>query len=856
MSSGLGLDPRFVLLNPIQEMITDKDTGMPLSGGIVTFYEQNSQTVLKPVYTLSGNGPFSDASYIELPNPMILSAIGTFVDDNGNDIVPYLFPYDGTPTTTTNTVDLYYITVYSAAGVFQFARQGWPNITGNSPTPPVTINSFDNFIPNGQFLLHNNVPSWMGNNFIVNQLPAPTTQLNVQVPAQGGSAADVTPIAQGGWTFQVPHDTGSGSKNSISYTLNPISSNPDVTADPRFLINVSTTVPVPSETFKDLCITFNDVNKFSTNTTQPNYTFSFQGNVTGGSGPVTVQIRTLKWFGTGGSPTTPTDTPFGGGSVVINANQVYNVQGNFGTNAGDIVGSNNDDYVQVVIRFPSNQIFNVQLSDFVLTAGNLVLSAFPQTTNAQFIAPSTAGLLPTPNPDGSSMYLPIKLGPEGFVYDTAEIGNIVAKTNVATFTNSISTVSNELLCDGAQYKKTEYSSLGIPYSRLANAIYDSTSGAYRWGSGVNWVNTYISTGLNTQLIIITNKALSVGAPSDSAGATATGFTFNLNGNPGVSPVTFNYKAYSNASHIATAISTFSTGTHLALSFADFNTGMTFANIGNPLSTISYYASQITASAASALANGSSSGKYFTFSNESIDYYFWFFVTDEKDPGPPGKVGIECKLTATMSAADVAAVIASRLSSFQENPITVTGQPTGGAGSYWTFNPNGVPTAVWYQINGAGNAPGGFGANNVMVALTGAETAAQVASKTQIAMNQSYFSTPNLQNMFLRGTGAAASSIWGDIDQNTRFALDSMLASTGIGTFELTQVFNHNHNLAGGNAIPDQVISYGGGTTPNLPTLPSTSHGAAVIWNLTGNTTLTGGSESRPGNMYVTWAIKY
>lgn len=850
MTSGIGLDPRFMLCFPLQEGFLDKDTGMPLSGGIVTFYEQNSQTVLKPVYTLSGNGPFSDSSYIELPNPMILSAIGTFVDDNGNDIVPYLFPYDGTPSTTTNTVDLYYITVYSASGVFQFSRQAWPNISSGSPTPPITINSFDNFIPNGQFLLHNNVPAWNGNTFIANQLPAPTTEMNVTVPAQNGSQADVTPIAQGGWTFQVPHN--SSSVNTISYVVNPISANPDVTADPRYLIDIATTTDAPSDTFKDLCITFNDVNKFATNSTSPNYTFSFQGNVTGGSGPVPVLIRVLKWFGTGGSPTSPTDVAFGGGTVTINANQVYNIQGVFGSNAGDTVGGNNDDYVQIAIRFPSNQIFSVQLSDFILVSGDLVLSAFPQTTNAQFTAPSTAGLLPIPNPDGSSLYLPIKLGSEGFIYDTSEVSNIVAKTNTATFTNSISTVSNELLCDGAQYKKTEYSSLGIPYSRLASVIFDSTSGLYLWGSGADWLNVYISTGLVTQLLLITNKAGSQTVPADSAGGTATGFTFLPNYNPGVSPVVYNYKAYANPLNIVTTISTFITGTHLGNPFADFNTGMSFSSITDPLSTAGYYASQITTVTAASLVTGAA-GKYFTFSNATIDYYVWFNISVETDPAPALKTGIECKLTATMSAADVAAVIASLLSSYQENPITVTGQPTGGAGSYWTFFSNGIQTAVWYQINGAGTVPGGFAINNVMVPLTGAENATQVAAKTQIAINQSYFATPNYQNMFLRGTGTPANAIWGDVEQNFRFALNSMLTSTGIGTYEVTSNLAHKHVMSlsiEGVSGPSDGGHVSVVSSSSVPTSTPINSGITI------DDAFSGFDESRPSNTYVTWAIKY
>ena len=68
-----GLNPLFVLNPPLQEVLFDKDTGLPLSGGIVTFYVDNgSETVLKQIYELSGN-PTSGFTYTQLPNPLILN---------------------------------------------------------------------------------------------------------------------------------------------------------------------------------------------------------------------------------------------------------------------------------------------------------------------------------------------------------------------------------------------------------------------------------------------------------------------------------------------------------------------------------------------------------------------------------------------------------------------------------------------------------------------------------------------------------------------------------------------------------------------------------------------------------------
>lgn len=865
MSSSTGLDNRFFLLTPIQEMLVDKDTGAPLAGGVVTFYSQDSQSVLKDIYTLSGSGPFSTASYKALPNPMILSSVGTFVDDNGNDIVPYLFPYDGAPTNSTNTVQLYYITVYNSAGVLQFTRQAWPNVISTS----TNVNEVENFIPNGQFLLHNNNP------VVLSNVVVPAN------PAGGGSNADVSLIAQGGWSFQVPH--GTTSINSVTFTTNSGFTDPDVTADPRYYVNVAcTNIGSGNDAYKDLCIQFPDVNKFATNSSSPNWTLSFQGQSNNGAS-LSLGVRLLKYFGSAGggvTPTASTDVAFGAsGTTTISSlpNQApYNIPGLFGSNSGMTVGVNGDDYVQIALRFPVNQIFNASFTDFVLTNGNVTVTGFPVTTNNQMISTTAAGTLNVPNPnsnnlipflqgpnpDGSSLYLPIKLGPNGFIVDTSEIGNIVAKTNTANFSNSISTVSNELLCDGAQYSFTGYSPIGVPYYRLANAIFDSTSGNYFWGSGANWINTYISTGSSSQLITIVNTPGSFTAPADSVGGTATGYTFNLNNTPG--HATYNYKAYANSSASVTAISTFTTGTNGSAGFADGGahpTGMTFTSITNPASTVGYYAAQFTALSAASLANTGSAGKFFTFSDHSTNYYVWFFVSNETDPAPGGQ-GIKCQLTSTMSAADVATVIAAVMSGFQEFPITITGQPTGGAGSYWTFYSNlgGTPTqtAVWYQINGLGTAPGIT--SKVMVAIGNTDTAAQIATKTRNAINQAYFATPNLQNMFLRGTGTAANSVWGDVDQGTRFALDTMLTSSSIGTFEIGQVVNHSHSGSSLTAtlnITGEVNNAGSGQTVSLN---GQNHGQNANFpgsvTISGNTALTGGSESRPANAFVTWAIKY
>lgn len=825
MSSGQGLDPRFMLCFPLQEGFLDKDTGLPLSGGIVTFYEQNSQTVLKPVYTLSGNGPFSDASYIELPNPMILSAIGTFVDDNGNDIVPYLFPYDGNPDTTTNTVDLYYITVYNSSGVFQFARQAWPNIAG-SVTPGA--NEIENFIVNGQFLLHNNVPAWSGNGNIVNQLPAPTTQLNVPVPELGGTTnADVTPIAPGGWFFKVPHLVSGGSKNTITYTVNPISNNPDVTADPRYSINIACTSPNPAEGYKDLCVRFYDVNKFATNDTQPNYTFSFQGQISSGSGPVNVEIRLLKWFGTGGSPSTPTDIAFGSGSAIITSQQIYNIPGNFGTNSGMTLGTNNDDYVEIAIRFPTNQIFNVQLNDFILVSGNTVITGFPQTPNSSFLTGSTTGYLPTPDPNGFDYYLMPVYTPTGFVFDSSRIGKIYA----SIFTPSI----GELYCDGSQYFTNGYSSDGIPYARLQKKLLAAgINNLPQFGTGKNFVTTYVNFGEATSFIY--QNTFGTSSPVSVPADVNSGFTFSnitngtASGFGGLASATGtnNFQFYNNSVGAVTAAADGAGG---------LATGWTFITHNNFSSIMKAYFNVSNITSAPTL----SPGAYWTFSTPSTPYVVWYTINGAGTaPAVPG-TKIQVNLLSVDSASDVNYKTLLALNGGYGYNMTAPAGSAMTGSTYWTFGTATSFFVVWYSVNGVGAPPIISNAINIPVAIMSTDTSDMVEMKTVVSINNTYFAVPDFRGLTLRGWDP--NSTW-DLDATSRASQYGIIPfGNAIGTTEIFNIQSHNHT-----------------TNPNwlgqLDDAPGTAGTTNVGTASSQATNYTGIGETRSVNTQVYWLIKY
>ena len=823
----MALDPRFVLCPPLQEYFVDKLDGEPLSAGIVTFYEDENRAVLKPVYQITGIDPYGEASYAVLNNPLTLTSVGTFADDNGNDIVPYLYPYadDG-------SVELYYITVYSAAGVPQFTREAWPNTTDTNPSNPSAIN---NYIPNGQFLLHNDFPP----------------QATINVPPGTMTSAIVSYIAQGGWTFQVP--AASGSTNFVSFVrVNSPSSNPDESADPRYMINVQCTDPDTGDTFKDLCIKFPDVNKFASESVENDYTFSFQGQSLTGS-DLACEVRLLKSFGTGGSPSTATDTEFGTGGIVISNNpQIYNIQGLFGNNAGQNLGNNDDDYLQIALRLP-NVISEIQLSDFVLTAGAVAVTGFPVTPNASFIDSSTTGWLPNPNPDGSDFYLPLMATPQGAIYDHSPVGQIIGKMTPTA-------VNNELLCDGSAYSPDDYSPLGVPYSRLFNVLFNNGNSLNCpiFGTGVNYVNALINSGNSAEIVLSTGLPLLQANPTD--GSTSTGFTFTPVLSPGDASI--GYTAKSNAAGIVTA--SFPMSAPLLISAHD-GTGMSASGMAissfndSSLSQKQIYSFTVVALSASSLSNGSMvAAKCFSFGGLSSSVYtMWFNVAGETQPSQSGTTAyIEVKLDPTMLAVDVGNVIANAISKYQVNLITTVAASSVAQSSFFTFQANNVTYTPWYNKDNGGTQP--LGASNpIEVDISTGNTAAQIATATQIANKSQFFAVPNLLGMFLRGAGSSTI----DIDQAYRYSFMNTLPATSPGTYEVGQITDHLHGpgtiaVTGTAQVPTGTVSGTGSDVFASQNFVGNTPAPVVFGSFTGFTDTRGGSETRPINAYVNWYIKY
>lgn len=807
-------NPQYVVAPSLEMYFVDKDTGAPLSSGLITFYSDVERNVKKTIYTQTLVG--GDYTYVPLANPVVLSSVGTFQDDNGNNIVPYYFPFD-----ENGDEELYYITVYSSLdgivpAVLQFTREAWPPPEIGQVSPD-TVNAFENQIPNGQFLSHNNIP-------VTNTTSA------------GQITQAVTNIAQGGWTFE--RDNVSTATDFVTFSRFSSSiTNP--TGNPRYAIRIRNSVIGSGNTYKRLCVAFRDVNKFSSSDNSfdgpQTYTFSFSAAATMG-GSVTLNINELQNFGTGGTPSAQNTIPVGSPIIISSVNyDIVNVPIIFPETTGFTIGTNNDDTVQIAIYLPISSTFDISFTDFILTIGNLNITGFIDETNADMLSRGVAGWMPTPDPDGMDLYLPLRLTPTGLQFDRGVVGDVISSIR--------STASiGELPMDGTSYQTNLFSSDGIPYRRLFNVLFNNSINGTKWGGGPSFSNTTINSGSTAQLILTANLSGANTAPSN--GSSSPAFTY---GQPIAGSASINYNAYSNSIGVVTAISTFLNGTNGPVEASAGTSGMVITTSHLPSNQDYYYIFSFQALSAATLANPGGNGKYFTFSNHTNDYFVWFKVTTgvnvETIPPAGGTailVNLQTANITSASAIEVGNIIAAAINRRQVDVVNVGAASGIISGSYFIFNTNNNTAIynVWYNKNGAGGAP--VLTNLIEVDISTGQTAIQVAAATQAAINSFQYYIPNTAGLFMRG--ADSNQQW-DIDSAARYAFYSALPGNGAGSFELDQIYAHLHLPGASN-----FASGAGAVLAN--------NAGANVGSTFATTAVTGGTESRPVNMSVNWYIKY
>ena len=312
----------------LQDSFVDK-TGIPMAGGIITCYQDNSRTTFKNWYYQSGTPGNYD--YITLPNPLTLSAAGTICDINGVDTIPFFYPYSLIDETV---VQPYYITIVNYAMTNQITRANFPFLppTGSNQR---TSNSFDNYIINNEFWRN------IGTQSLTNTL------LATVAPSQhdGFNNPDIT--------FQ---KNITGGTDVVTFTKFPLTTTPILEGDitPEFYLNHTCSNTPTGETQKAY---FFPISLHVNTLASVPFTVTIQAQSVSGSDVISLFI--YQFTGTGTSSPAPSLIE---SVTLIPAWKKYSFTSIFPETAGLTLGNGGDDALFLIVELPTNTPFSINFA--------------------------------------------------------------------------------------------------------------------------------------------------------------------------------------------------------------------------------------------------------------------------------------------------------------------------------------------------------------------------------------------------------------------------------------------------------------------------------------------------------------
>lgn len=314
----------------LQDYLVDKDTGKPLANGLVTLYKDEARSFYKNWYYQTGvPGAYT---YIPLDNPMHLSSVGTIQDPNGNDVIPFYYPFEEDDE---NVPEAYYITVYSVdengdQAVLQFTRENFPfQPTGVSPTSQIP--TLDNIIVNNVF--------WRN----VGSLDAMNVLDSVIAPSQhnGFTNGDIRFIKN-----------IAGANDDLIFS--PMTENLDNDITPELYLNMQCTSVQAGETVK--CIQY-PVSLHIKTLANVNATLVIQAQNVSGNPNNYLDLYVYQYLGTG-ALTQP--VPILIQRITLNNSfQKFVIPFTFPDNAGLTLGEGTDDALFIRVQYPLSATFNI-----------------------------------------------------------------------------------------------------------------------------------------------------------------------------------------------------------------------------------------------------------------------------------------------------------------------------------------------------------------------------------------------------------------------------------------------------------------------------------------------------------------
>ncbi len=479
----------------------------------------------------------------------------------------------------------------------------------------------------------------------------------------------------------------------------------------------------------------------------------------------TFEARFIQHFGTGGSPSADVDTLL----------KSISATGSWATYTGTItvpsvgsktLGTNGDDAIYITVRMPLDAAVVVDFTNVKLQIGNT--STAYQVESSNLTQMRTMGSqVPVPNPDGSDNYKFIESTPTGLQYS-----NIMSGMTFAWCGLKAGIPKHVLLCDGSKYRTSEKTSDNIPYQLLFTAIGNI------WGTGDDYCYSYA----NSDVLQIANNARgAVTATAD--GATPTNFTFST------------ISTGSATGYDVKPFPQYGAGT-LVLDYDEF-AGYTASAVGTSGFTVTHIVPQSlyvpgtdywTMLAATTLA-----GKYWTFqATAPVSHYVWYTVAGAgSDPAVPGHTGILVALDTGDTADEVAVKTAAALLSAENSKIVCTAASAITAASYFTFDTTGESCYVWYRKDQVGSDPSLAGKVGIVVDISSTDTATDVGTKTQTAINTEFFAVPDFRGRVLSGID---DSVGLDDKVLYRYSKNPTVYGDNVGTFQRDYAQAHVHDV--------------------------------------------------------------
>jgi hypothetical protein len=340
----------------LQDFFVDKTSGLPMAAGTISFYHDNSRTTFKNVFQLTGQpGAYT---FQALPNPMTLTAVGTMADANGNDIIPFYYPF----ASDNITPDPYYITVDNSVGTRQFTRQSFPfpstsTVNSNNPT-------LKNYITNGVFW--RNIGNNGGSGVSVGTPPN-----TISINGSNYFYTTLAPSSHDGFSMPdiiyLKNKTGATETVSFNVFAQVNGADQIIVNDitPEYYLNVNCSGATTGETLKCIQIPISLHIKSLAGAT---FTIVFDAQNNGGAANGVLTAAIFQFLGTGQTQTFPTALR----TFTLNSSWTkYMVSATFPPSTANI-GVGGDDALYLQIGLPLNQTFNINIAKPSLYLSNSV----------------------------------------------------------------------------------------------------------------------------------------------------------------------------------------------------------------------------------------------------------------------------------------------------------------------------------------------------------------------------------------------------------------------------------------------------------------------------------------------------